>query len=102
MGKKKGGSRRAFGLPHRDYKRYHKDLELLFTCDFPDVEDGAIDMGAIGHQTKIPQATLYRWRKNWQSDSEWRPWGRKTRDDIPHRIFSDEEETTIREFIITN
>jgi hypothetical protein len=102
MGKKKARCHRAFGAPHRDYKRYHKELEPLFKCDFPDLDDGATNMGSIGHETKIPQATLYRWHKNWQNDRDWRPWGRKTHEDPPRRIFSDEEETALREFIIAN
>jgi hypothetical protein len=102
MGKKKGARRRSFGLPHRDYARRRKDLESLFTCDFPDLEDGATDMGSIGHETKIPQTTLYRWHVMWRTDPGWRPWGRKTREADPRRIFSEGEETALREFIIAN
>jgi hypothetical protein len=102
MGKKKGARPCVFGIPHRDYNRRRKELEPLFACDFPDVDDGATDMGAIGHQAKIPQTTLYRWHRNWRQDPEWRPWGRKVRDDPPRRIFSDEEEAALREFIIEN
>jgi hypothetical protein len=54
MGEKRT-SPRAFGVPHRDYRRHRKGLEPIFKCDFPDIATGATDIGKIGHENKIPQ-----------------------------------------------
>jgi hypothetical protein len=72
MGKKRT-RRAAFGPPQRDYKRRSKELEPLFKYDFPDLESGDTDMGMIGHETRIPQITFYRWHRMWKSCQDWRP-----------------------------
>jgi hypothetical protein len=58
------------------------------------MESGAVDMGEIGSETKIPQTTRLRMKC-----LEWRPVGARHR----HlRIFTTEEEIAIPEFIVAN
>jgi hypothetical protein len=93
--------RRKFGRPHRDYARRKKELDSIFDEDFPDIENDLQTLGKIGHETQIPQSTLYRWHKTWRTDQSWRPWREQAHAEH-QRIFTKEEEEAIREFIVTN
>jgi hypothetical protein len=93
--------RPRFGLPHRDYGRRRKEVEVIFRDDFPLLDAGLRNMGVIGHTTQIPQSTLYRWLGAWRADPLWRPWRSEAHSEHT-RIFTDAEEKALGEFIIAN
>jgi hypothetical protein len=49
----------SLDAPHRDYGRRKKELEPIFSEDFPNIALLRQDMGKVGHETQIPQSTLY-------------------------------------------
>ena len=84
---------------HRNYYRYKRLLNTIFTEKFP---GWSTQTGKdIINYTGIPTSTLYHWRKKWEEDPNWRPWSGKNHG-IHHRIFTEEEETSISDFILEN
>jgi hypothetical protein len=65
-------------------------VEAIFNEDFPNIELHLQDMGKVGHETQIPQSTLYRRYKAWRVDHDWRPWRLQAHAEH-ERIFTNEK-----------
>jgi hypothetical protein len=87
------------GHPQRDYKRNPKEIDHIFTHLFPRWMPTSYH--TISAQTGIPFQRLYDWRTQWSRDPTWRPYIHTFRG-RHHRIFSDEEERHITEYIVQN
>ena len=86
------------GPGHRGYARRMKDLEYIFTNEFP---NWSPDSGnKIARETGIPKSTLYSWRQHWIKNRCWRP--TNSAHGVHRRIFTDEEEQTVSEYIFSN
>jgi hypothetical protein len=86
------------GRPHRDYARYHAQLDPIVSTIFPNWtrKSAATEIAPLA---KIPRTTLYQWKEQWEEDSSWRPWAPEGRG-AHHRIFTDDQETDIVDEII--
>ena len=83
---------------NRDYKRYSGKLEALFLGKLQKA-DGSMMM-RLSTKIGIPLPTLYRWRDKSRNTPDWRPWKSEKRNQ--HRIFTDQEETAMCDFIVKN
>ena len=54
----------------------------------------------LSQMSHIPESTLKYWKKRMTIDNNWRPW--QYNHGVSHRIFNNEEESAIKEFIVTN
>ena len=86
------------GPGYRSYARRMKELEYIFTQEFPNW--GPDSGNRISRETGVPKSTLYSWRKHWTQDGSWRP--TNAAHGTHHRIFTDEEEQTVSEYIFSN
>jgi hypothetical protein len=79
--------------------RHRQDLEFIFDNEFPqwDETSGAVIMQA----TELSKSVLDSWRKKWLANLRWRPWNYSVYG-LHHRIFTNDEERSIKEFIISN
>ena len=83
---------------YRNYKRNMSKIEYIFSDEFPNWQGSSARR--IHEETGIPESTLYFWRSRWSENNSWRPNGKSR--GICHRIFSDDEEQAISEFIYNN
>jgi hypothetical protein len=74
-------------------------LEFIFESEFPkwDETSSWMMMQARG----LTKSVRYSWRKNWLQNHSWRPWNYSVHG-RHHWIFSDNEETGIKEFVVRN
>jgi hypothetical protein len=89
-----------FGSPGpRDYQRRRRDLKFIVENEFPK-RDQTLG-GRIVQATGSSKSIMCSCHKNWPADHGGRPWN-----DCVHarqrRIFPNDEETRIREFIMSN
>ena len=86
------------GHPHINYYR-KKDLCERVFVHFSDFHRG--DFAKLSDKYDIPKSTLRGWYHHWEKDPNWRPYDGKVHG-LHHRIFTDEEEKGISDFIQEN
>ena len=86
------------GPGYRNYKRNLARIEYIFSDEFPNWQ--ASSARRIHDATGIPESTIYFWRARWNENNSWRPDCKER--GACHRIFTNEEEQAISEFIYTN
>ena len=86
------------GAGYRDYARHMNELEYIFTREFPNWTPESARRIADG--TGVPISTIYSWRQRWMGDRSWRP--TNSAHGKHHRVFTDEEEQGISEYIFKN
>jgi hypothetical protein len=75
-----------------DYRRYHRDVESVFS-DFRDpMPWGGLARIIDGHP-EFPPPTIYSWYRTWRRRPFWRP--DETDRSLNHRKFTDEQEQAI-------
>ena len=82
---------------HHRYSRCKKFLDAKWDIWFGDWDDTkARKISSFG----VCLPTVYRWRKQYEKDPQWRPW--KTNKGRDRRVFTIEEETAISDYITVN
>ena len=84
------------GNPHNNYSNHQKRSQISKVID--QISNGNQSIYRISKNTCIPESTLRNWKKCLTIDPEWRPW--KKNHGSGHRIFTDEEECAIKEYIV--
>ena len=92
---KKSGNR---NIPHHDYYRNKKKCDDVFK-QFPNYQRGSFENWH--HQFNIPSSTIRGWYKKWLENPEWRPYIGDAHG-LHNRIFSNEEEASICDFVVSN
>lgn len=88
-------SKHVFGAPHRDYVRNKKTVDAIFN-KFENKHRR--DLAKWEAQFNIPYATMNGWWNQYRKNKEWRPYNTSCHG-LHHRIFTENEEKAISEFI---
>ena len=96
----------TFGLPQRDYIRKHKIVDqIIHQLLLHDAENHRRKPDLITKLNKknnVPPSALYRWLQKIRRDPLWRPYNGSINHGMRHRIFTDDEEQSIADFIRIN
>ncbi|KAH0789070.1 hypothetical protein GPJ56_007007 [Histomonas meleagridis] len=86
------------GKPHNDYTR--RDVRKKIQIVIDKILRSSESIYKLSQISEIPESTLKYWRKKMELNNKWRPWDNNH--GISHRIFTNEEETAIEDYIIAN
>lgn len=87
------------GNPHRDYKKHRAVVDRVY--DEFEKSITKPNMVTISDKTGVPETTLRAWYRRWKQDEDWRPYAPRSR--AQHfRIFSDQEEEALTNYIVEN
>lgn len=86
------------GKPHIDYYRKKQLCEDVF-AEFNTFQRGGFSK--LSYKYDVPKSTIRGWYDHWKEDPNWRPYNGKVHG-LHHRIFTDEEEKGLRDFIEEN
>lgn len=93
---------RPFHKPHRDYSRKKKlTLKVLGILNNTQNSGREESLTELSKQTGIPRTTLHYWKLRLELDPYWTPYDKKNHG-AHHRIFTDEEEEALADFIRFN
>ncbi|KAH0803495.1 DDE superfamily endonuclease containing protein [Histomonas meleagridis] len=84
------------GKPHKDYTNYKK--RPMLECVITQISRGYPRISKIAQTSKIPDSTLRSWKDKLKHNPAWRPWNNDH--GSGHRIFTDIEEQSIKDFIV--
>ena len=85
---------------HNDYYRKKHECDLVFE-KFQSVESKKIKLSEVAHLFGVPDSTVRGWFNHWKENQSWRPYDGSVHG-FHHRIFSDNEEKSIADFIRSN
>ena len=86
-------------VPHRDYLGHRAVFDQVFRRFESSL--GRPCMAALYREFSVPSSTLRGWYTHFQHDAEWRPYNYDAHG-AHHRIFTDQEEEAIAQFIEDN
>lgn len=90
--------RKTINHSHPDYYRNKKMCDDIFSS-FPNYQIGTFSR--ISQQFNVPSSTIRGWYNKWKIDPNLRPYNGYVHG-LHNRIFSNEEESSIRDFIMEN
>lgn len=86
-------------VPHRDYLRHRVVVDKVFRRFETALSRPCME--ALHREFSVPSSTLRGWYTHFRRDAEWRPYNYEAHGTF-HRIFTDEEEESIAQFIEDN
>ena len=87
-----------YGKPHNDYSR--RDVRKKVQVVIDKIMSGRESIYKLSKLSDIPETTLKYWKRCLTINNDWRPWNNNH--GLGHRIFTNDEEIAIKEFIVSN